>query len=97
MSKPEKKMHEPLIHLVKRDAIPWYQAWAVRIIAVLAALIFSGVITIILTGLNPLEVYQKMFEGAFGTDRRIWNLLTPCISNSTRSTLRSPTSVRSLV
>ena len=74
MSKPEKKMHEPLIHLVKRDAIPWYQAWAVRIIAVLAALIFSGVITIILTGLNPLEVYQKMFEGAFGTDRRIWNL-----------------------
>ena len=75
MSNPVKKTHEPLAHLVKRDAIPWYQAWAIRIAAVLAALIFSGIVTIILTGLNPLEVYQKMFEGAFGTDRRIWNLL----------------------
>ena len=66
---------EPLVHLVKRDSIVWYKAWAVRIIAVLAALVVCGVLITILSGKNPIEVYKAMFDGAFSTKRRVWALL----------------------
>ncbi len=69
------KVHEPLFHIVKRSGLAWWKSWLVRIIAVFAALVVCGVITILLTGENPLDVYATMFKGAFGTKRRIWGLL----------------------
>ena len=33
-----KKKHEPLIHIVKRDALPLWKSWGIRVIAVVAAL-----------------------------------------------------------
>ena len=69
-----KATREPLFHIVKRSDMIWWKSWLVRIAAVLLALVVSGVVTILLTHLNPLEVYAKMFEGAFGTARRTWNL-----------------------
>lgn len=69
------KNNEPLFHIVKRDALPFYKSWAIRIIAILAALIVAGVITMLFTGENPIQVYLTMFKGAFGTSRRIWSLL----------------------
>ena len=69
------KNHEPLFHIVKRDALPFYKSWAIRIIAILAALIVAGIITMLFTGENPIQVYLTMFKGAFGTSRRIWSLL----------------------
>lgn len=71
----EKEVREPLIHITKRDEMPWWQSWLVRITAVFLALIVAGVVTIMLTGQNPLEVYATMFKGAFGTVRRIWQLM----------------------
>ena len=68
-------VHEPLFHIVKRDSIPWYKAWAIRVIAVLAALIICAVLITLLSHKNPLQVYKAMFDGAFGTERRIWMLL----------------------
>jgi len=68
-------MHkEPLFHIVKRDSLPWYKSWSIRLIAVVAALILSGLITLFLTGLNPISVYATMIDGAFGTSRRVWAL-----------------------
>ena len=68
-------MHkEPLFHIVKRDTMPWYKSWAIRVIAVVAALLVAGLITLLLTGLNPIKVYATMLDGAFGTNRRIWAL-----------------------
>lgn len=76
MSKAVEKRHrrEPFIHIAKRDAMPWWKSWLVRIIAILAALVVAGVVTVLLTGTNPIAVYASMFEGAFGTPRRIWRL-----------------------
>lgn len=54
--------------------MPWYKAWAVRGIAIVLSLIACAVITVLLTGENPFEVYATMFRGAFGTTRRIWVL-----------------------
>ena len=70
-----RKKHEPLIHIVKRDTLPWYQSWGIRAASIVAALIISAVVTMLLTGENPLMVYKTMFQGAFGSERRIWNLL----------------------
>ena len=72
--KTHDKAHEPLLHIVKRSAPVWWRAWLIRVIAVVAALIFSGVISFFLTGKNPIEIYATMLDGAFGTERRIWNL-----------------------
>ncbi len=61
-------------HIVKRDGIVWWKAWLIRIVAVLIALIVSGVITVSLTKLNPVKMYLSMIEGAVGTPRLVWNL-----------------------
>lgn len=75
MKKTEKRINEPLFHIVKRDAIPWWKSWTIRIFAVIAALLVSAVVTVILTGVNPISVYATMIDGAIGTERRIWGLL----------------------
>ena len=75
MKTKDKLVHEPLFHIVKRDALPWWKAWLIRIIAVVAALIVSSIVTVLLTGENPLGVFGTMIDGAIGTERRIWVLL----------------------
>lgn len=74
-AKHNKTVYEPFLHIVKRDEVPWWKAWLIRVIAVIAALIVSGLITLLITGLNPIGVYQTMLKGAFGSERRIWSLL----------------------
>ena len=71
----DKKTKEPLIHITKRKMIPKKQEWAIRLGGILAALIFCAIITTITTHLNPLAVYAKMFEGSFGSPRKMWALL----------------------
>lgn len=74
MKAKETTVREPLFHIVKRDALPWWQAWIVRIIAVIAALLVSAVFTIVLTGENPFAVFTSLIDGAIGTPRRTWFL-----------------------
>lgn len=75
MTKTIKKHHEPLIHITKRDQMVWWKAWAIRAVAILAALVVSGVVVMLLTGLNPLDVYAEIIEGSFGSSRRFWMFL----------------------
>lgn len=75
METKNKKVHEPLFHIAKRAHISGGKAWLIRIGAILAALIICAVVTMLLTGENPFSVYATMFEGAFGTERKIWKLL----------------------
>lgn len=67
--------HAPLIHISKRGALPWYKAWGIRAAAVLLALVVCGVITSIVTGEDPIQVYAAIFKGSFGTPRKFWVLL----------------------
>ena len=55
--------------------MPWYYSWLIRLVSILAALIVSGAVTMLLTHQNPISVYATMVDGAFGTSRRVWNLL----------------------
>lgn len=69
------KTKEPLFHIAKRAALPWYLSWAIRIGAIVLALVVCAALTVFLTHENPFQVYATMFRGAFSTPRRVWNLL----------------------
>jgi simple sugar transport system permease protein len=63
---------EPFVRIAKRETMPALKAWAIRLLAVLLALIVCAVVIYSMVKLNPLKVYDAMWEGAFGTGRRIW-------------------------
>lgn len=68
------KVKIPLFHIVKRKDLPWWRRWIVRAIAIILALIVCGIVTMLLTGANPFDIYGAMLHGAFGTGRKIWVL-----------------------
>ena len=69
-----KQNRGPILHISKRSALHWYQAWGIRVAAIVLALIVCAVVTTALTGENPIGVYKTMFAGAFGTKRKAWIL-----------------------
>lgn len=75
MAKNNNTVHEPLFHIVKRDSMPKLNSFLIRIGSILFALIFCGILTMVLTGENPISVYATMFEGAFGSTRKFWKLM----------------------
>ncbi len=67
--------HEPLLRIVKRGESPFKLKIAVRLIAVLLALVVDAFFIYFVTGLNPLSVYTTMFQGTFSTPMRFsWAL-----------------------
>lgn len=68
----KRSVREPLVHITKRATVSRAHAWTVRGIAILAAMVVCGVLTVLVTDLNPLAVYRSMFEGAFGSETKIW-------------------------
>ncbi len=66
MANIEKKHHEPLVQIAKRDDMSGWQKWLVRFAAILIGLLLSGVISSLLTGAPFAEVYNIMFKGVFG-------------------------------
>ena len=73
MAKQEHK--QPLVHIVKRSAMPFKKALAIRAAAIVIALLLCGVIAMMLAKTNPINIYGAMIKGAFGTENKIWNLL----------------------
>ena len=71
----EKGRRAPLFHIAKRAVMPWYQAWAVRVIAILGAFVLMGIMSAVVLHENPFRVFASMFSGAFQIPRRTWNLL----------------------
>ena len=61
----------PLFHVVKRES-SLARGLAVRLAAIVLALIACAVVIVMLTGMNPLSVYAALIDGAVGTSRRMW-------------------------
>lgn len=69
----KKKIREPLFHVAARTApIAPFKAWLIRLGAIFAALVVAGLFVMMVTGLNPFEVYRSMFRGAFGSVSKLW-------------------------
>ena len=60
MQTNEKHIKEPLFHITKRTDISTLKAWIIRLIAILAALIVSGLVIVVITSYNPIEVYSTV-------------------------------------
>lgn len=61
-----KHHREPLIHIVKRDDMPAWKAWLVRLATIAVAMILLGCLSMILTEKSLGETYQIMINGVFG-------------------------------
>lgn len=66
MSQKAKKIHEPWFHIVKRDDLVGWQAWGIRVAAIVIGVLLVGVVSSLLTGESFFEVYNIMFRGVFG-------------------------------
>ena len=64
--------HEPAIRIAKREAIPLWKAWLIRVVAVLLSLVVCALLIFLIVRLNPLRVYTSMYRGAFGNPSRTW-------------------------
>ena len=58
---------QSLFHIAKRDTLPWYKSFAIRGCAILLALVVCAVVTMLLTGENPVNIFATIFKGAFGS------------------------------
>ena len=66
------KKKDALIHISKRSAVSFKKRLLIRAIAVVLAIILCGILTMALTGKNPISVYAEMIDGAFGSARKTW-------------------------
>ena len=65
--------HEPLLLMAKRgELLPAWKSWGIRLIAFFLSLIVSGIVIMMVSGLNPAAVFATMFDGAVGTNKRMW-------------------------
>lgn len=71
----DRHVREPLFHITRRSGIIMWKAWLIRLIAILFSLAVCALILMKLTHYTPLEIYTRMIDGSFGTERKIMNLL----------------------
>ena len=69
--KNDKKFELPF-HVVKRTPLPIWKSLLFRVVAVLAALLLCSILSIFMVGADPIKFISTMFDGAFGSDRRLW-------------------------
>lgn len=60
------KCREPLIHITKRDDISGLKSVIVHAIGLIIGLIICGFLIMAFTGMSPIDVYVKMWQGTFG-------------------------------
>ncbi len=68
----DNSVKEPLVHITKREDMPFLKRWAVRLGAIVLALLVCAVFINIVTKMNPIQVYEGIVDGAIGTNRRLW-------------------------
>ncbi|MCR4655010.1 MAG: ABC transporter permease [Lachnospiraceae bacterium] len=63
---------KPLFHVIRTDNIPASKAWLIRGAAIVTALLLCALITMVLTGDDPIAIYRTIIQGAFGSARKTW-------------------------
>jgi len=63
--------HNPLIHIKRRLDVPSWQAWLIRAAAVVVALLFCAIVTALVKKGSFGDFFKYLFNGTFGTTRRI--------------------------
>ena len=74
MTNESKSGRERLLHITKREFSQKWKAYAVRAVAFLLAILICGIVSTILTKKGMGRFFYDLFDGAFGTERRLWDL-----------------------
>ncbi len=69
MASEKNLKREPLAYISKRDNASLTYRIVVRAVAIVLALIVCGIVTKVLTGDNPISIYQTIVHGAVGKGR----------------------------
>ena len=80
MARDRHGVHEPLMHISKREDCGLLRAIAVRLVAIALALLVCAGVIFALTGLNPIQVYAGIIDGAVGSNRRLWVTLRDALT-----------------
>ncbi len=62
----------PLVRISKRDSLSKSRSWIIRIVGLLLSLLVSAFIIYGIVHLNPIKIYAAMYEGNFGSEKRMW-------------------------
>ena len=81
----ESKHREPLFHVVKRDDMPEWKAWLIRIATILVGFLFVGLLSMAVTEKSLGDTYNIMFTGVFGrlangNTTMLWKYLQEIVS-----------------
>lgn len=64
-----------MIRISKRGSISRGKALLIRASAIVLAILFCALLTMITTGKNPVDVFSSVIAGSFGTKRKFWLFL----------------------
>lgn len=64
-----------MIQISKRGVISRKKSLAIRLAAIVIAIIVCAVITMATTGTDPFAVFSAFINGSFGTERKLWIFL----------------------
>ena len=63
---------EPFLKMSRREKISWQKRLMIRIAALLLSLLVCAGVIFLLVRMNPFDVYKAIWDGALGSERRIW-------------------------
>lgn len=67
---------EPFLQVSKRrNKARWQERLLIRFIALILALIVCGAVIVALVKMNPVDVYKAIWDGAMGSERRLWQTI----------------------
>ena len=75
MTAQHKTRGEPLFRIAKRDALPMKTKILIRAAAVLLALVVDALFIVLVTKLNPIAVYARIFAASFSANMLFMQLL----------------------
>ena len=61
-----KKQREPFIHVIKRDELPAWHAWLIRVATIIIGMVLVGFLSMLVTEKSFFETYEIMYKGVFG-------------------------------
>lgn len=64
-----------MIRIYKRDGISSWLSVAIRVFALVIAMVLCVLLTFLFTGKDPGRVFSEMIGGSFATPKRIWEFL----------------------
>ena len=67
---------DPFLQVSKRrNKARWQERLLIRFIALILALIVCGAVIVALVKMNPVDVYKAIWDGAMGSERRLWQTI----------------------